>query len=238
MNGRAAVESMDGADGSGWSLVASTVFKTVRDLTMSGWVGSIPMHSRHSARRVAARVLVAASLLAAGRTATARAQRVDTAHTSFTAGLVARQDSVKPPISPKRALIYGLLAPGSAQSVLGQHKSAAAFVLMEAITLGMIRESAADVHEAKRFAHDSIVVSYVDEQGNALPAPIVRPPHFDSSFVRSRRAHVEDWVAVLVANHLFSGADAFVSANLWDVRAHVSFRAAPNGAVVGARLEW
>jgi hypothetical protein len=32
--------------GSGWSLVALTVFKTVRDLTSSGWVGSIPMHSR------------------------------------------------------------------------------------------------------------------------------------------------------------------------------------------------
>ena len=41
--------------GSGWSLVALTVFKTVRDLTTSGWVGSIPMHSRQlalaSARR-------------------------------------------------------------------------------------------------------------------------------------------------------------------------------------------
>jgi hypothetical protein len=39
-----------GVDGSGWSLVALTVFKTVRDLTTSGWVGSIPMHSRHRAR--------------------------------------------------------------------------------------------------------------------------------------------------------------------------------------------
>ena len=236
MNGRA-VGSTDDADGSGWSLVASTVFKTVRDLTMSGWVGSIPMHSRHSAHRAATGVLLCAGLLAAAQPTTASAQRVDTAHTSFTASLVARQDSLSPPISPKRALIYGLLAPGSAQSVLGQHKAAAAFVLMEALTLGMIRESAADVHEAKRFAHDTIVVSYVDEQGNALPTPIVRPPHFDSTFVRARRAHVEDWIAVLVANHLFSGADAFVSANLWDVRAHVGLRAVPNGAVLGARIE-
>jgi hypothetical protein len=38
----------DGDNGSGWSLVALTVFKTVRDLTSSGWVGSIPMHSRHA----------------------------------------------------------------------------------------------------------------------------------------------------------------------------------------------
>ena len=36
--------------GSGWSLVALTVFKTVRDLTTSGWVGSIPMHSRQPLR--------------------------------------------------------------------------------------------------------------------------------------------------------------------------------------------
>ena len=43
--------------GSGWSLVALTVFKTVRDLTTSGWVGSIPMHSRHAS--VAARARTA-----------------------------------------------------------------------------------------------------------------------------------------------------------------------------------
>ena len=221
------------ADGSGWSLVASTVFKTVRDLTTSGWVGSIPMHSRHSALIV---VIGAATVAAVpGR---ARAQRVDTTRTSFTAGLVSRTDTLAPPISPKRALVYGLLAPGAAQSVLGRHKAAAAFVLMEALTLGMIRESAADVHEAKRFAHDTIVVTYLDEQGNALATPIIRPPQFDSTFVKSRRAHVEDWVAILVANHLFSGADAFVSANLWDVRAHVGLRAVPNGAVLGASLEW
>ena len=41
-------------DGSGWSLVALTVFKTVRDLTLSGWVGSIPMHSRQVGLRFGA----------------------------------------------------------------------------------------------------------------------------------------------------------------------------------------
>ncbi|MFI5228920.1 MAG: hypothetical protein ACHQWU_07615 [Gemmatimonadales bacterium] len=193
------------------------------------------MRSRHSAALVAS---FAAATIAAAYPSVAGAQRVDTSRTSFTAGLVPRHDSLTPPISPRRALIYGLLAPGAAQSVLGRHKAAAAFALMEALSIGMIRESAADVHEAKRFAHDTIVVSYIDQQGNALEAPAVRPPQFDSSFVKSRRAHVEDWVALLVANHLFSGADAFVSANLWDVRAHIALRAVPNGAVLGASLEW
>ena len=44
----ATVSCLRDAVGSGWSLVALTVFKTVRDLTTSGWVGSIPMHSRHA----------------------------------------------------------------------------------------------------------------------------------------------------------------------------------------------
>ena len=34
--------------GGGWGLVASLVFKTECDLTASGWVGSIPIHSRHN----------------------------------------------------------------------------------------------------------------------------------------------------------------------------------------------
>ena len=80
----------------------------------------------------------------------------------------------------------------------------------------MIRESAADVHEARRMRSDSTIVSYVDEAGQ--PVRIVAPPRFNDAYVRTREAHVEDWVALLVANHLFAGADAYVAANLWDVQ--------------------
>jgi len=129
------------------------------------------------------------------------------------------------------------LVPGYSQSVLGRNKAAAAFLLVEAISLGMIRESGADRHEARRFANDTLVISYVDASGN--PQLVTAPPRFDDGYVHTRAAHVEDWVALLVANHLFAGADAFVAANLWDVRARLGVRLLPRGTtVVSASFKW
>ena len=47
---------------------------------------------------------------------------------------------------------------------------------------------------------------------------------------------VEDWVAAIVFNHLFSGADAYVAANLWDFNAHIGVVATPNSAGLYASL--
>jgi hypothetical protein len=145
-------------------------------------------------------------------------------------------DSFKPPISPRRAFFYSFLLPGYSQSRLGRHKAGATFMLVEAIALGMIRESAADAHEARRLVGDSLIVSYVDPSGNAA---ITRgPARFDDNYIRTREAHVEDWVALLVANHLFAGADAFVAAHLWDIPARLGFRVVPHGGVLSASLKW
>src|SRR6185503_16842563 len=99
-----------------------------------------------------------------------------------------------------------------------------------------IRESAADVHEARRMRSDSTIISYTDESGQA--AKILGPPRFNDGYIKTREAHVEDWIALLVANHLFAGADAYVAANLWDVRGRLAIRAVPNGAVLGASFTW
>src|ERR1041385_8762943 len=77
------------------------------------------------------------------------------------------RDSLIPPIGPRRAFFYSFLAPGYSQTVLGRHKAASASVLVEAISLAMIRESAADLHEARRFVNDTIVLSY-DASGAAI----------------------------------------------------------------------
>ena len=45
-------------------------------------------------------------------------------------------------------------------------------------------------------------------------------------------------MAALVFNHLFAGADAFVAAQLWDLPAQVSLRAAPRGLAVNASVSW
>ncbi|MEP6495133.1 MAG: hypothetical protein ABJF01_20775 [bacterium] len=167
--------------------------------------------------------------------ATARAQRDTTARAVPTAAR-ASIDSFKPPITPRRAFAYSFMAPGTGQSVLGRHKAAVAFLLVEAVSLGMIRESGADVHEARRAAHDSVIVSYVDAAGN--PGVVKSAPRFDDAYVHTRAAHVEDWIALLVANHLFSGADAFVSAHLWDVGPRLGLRMLPHGTAVVASLKW
>ena len=159
------------------------------------------------------------------------AQRPDSLRATPLPTVSPSTDSLRPPISPRRALLYGFLAPGYAQSVLGRHKAASGFLLVEAISLAMIRESAADLHEARRFENDSLVVSYaVNGQ------PIKVAGRFGNNEVRTRRAHVEDWIALLVANHLFAGADGFVAANLWDVKPKLAFRATPNGASITATI--
>ena len=137
------------------------------------------------------------------------------------------RDSLTPPISPRRAFFYSFLAPGYSQSVLGRYKAATAFAFVEGLTLTMIRESGADLREARRFQNDTIVLAYNDT------TPTTRPNRFGNPEVKSRRAHVEDWIALLVANHLFAGADAYVAAHLWDVKTRLGMRKTPNGTMVG-----
>jgi hypothetical protein len=133
---------------------------------------------------------------------------------------------VNPPLSPRRAFLYSLAVPGLGQARLGRNKAAAAFVFVEAMTIVMIRESAADAHEARRFNGDSVVVVYNDT------TPTFGIPQFTDREIRSREAHVEDWVALLVANHLFAGADAFVAAHLWDVGVKLGLRRTPRGTAL------
>lgn len=220
--------------------MALTVFKTVRDLTMSGWVGSIPMHSRHLSAAPAFRVMEMLNshhriltmfvVLGSLAAAPAFAQQRDT-----TAKPIVAAEPLKPPIGPRRAFLFSFLVPGYSQSVLGRNKAAATFMLIEAVSIAMIRESAADAHEARRMANDTVVVSY---GARGVPTE-TSGPRFSNAEVKTRDAHVEDWVALLVANHLFAGADAFVAAHLWDVPAHAGLRLLPGGGVhVSASFKW
>jgi hypothetical protein len=147
-------------------------------------------------------------------------------------------DSVRSPISAKRAFLTSLIVPGSAQNILGRHRAAAALIGVETISLAMMRESAADVREARQQRGDSLVMSYVDASGNLLTVPLEQRRRFDSTEVRSRRSHVEDWVALLIANHLFAACDAFVAASLWDVAAHVSASGNRNQLLLMVRIPW
>jgi hypothetical protein len=178
-----------------------------------------------------------AALIAAIVAATAVA-RAQPAVPASTPRALSPADTVRSPISPKRAFLTSLLFPGSAQNVLGRHRAAAALVAVEGISIAMIRESGADLREARQQLGDSLVVSYVDENGARLATPTLQRRRFEDVEVRSRRSHVEDWVALLIANHLFAACDAFVSANLWDVPAHVTIKGSRDRVLIGGQLSW
>jgi hypothetical protein len=164
------------------------------------------------------------------------AQRADSARVAPRANRpdTATARLVRPPLSPRRAFLYSLLVPGYGQSVLRRPGAGAIFVLTESIAIAMLRESRADLAEARALKRDSLVVIGVDPDGK----PITQRNSFDQELIDVRRGHVEDWVAFLVANHLFAAADAYVAAHLWDLPAQISVRQGPAGTVVGARLRW
>src|SRR5262245_614160 len=152
----------------------------------------------------------------------------------------AARDSTRAPLSPARAFVYSLLVPGYSQSVLGRHKAAALLLVVEAMAISMIAETNAGIHEASNMSGDSVVVvTYVNPlTGELITPPQTQPPRFDDAYVRTRRSQREDWIALLVGNHLFAGADAFVAANLWDVPARVSMRSTPQGTALVVSVLW
>jgi len=224
------------------------------DLTTSGLVGSIPMHSRHQRpervrrlsisdctaialrpRQVVALVGIVVLSLAARPL---RAQRADSAKAGVRrsdADSIRRAKIPKPPLSPRRAFLYSLALPGYSQSVLGRPTAGALFVLTESIALVMLRESAADLREAKRFRTDSLVVIGYDQ---AAGTPITQASAYTERLVDVRRGHVEDWIAFIIANHLFAAADGYVAAHLWDLPTQISLESRRDGTALAARISW
>ena len=61
----------------------------------------------------------------------------------------------------------------------------------------------------------------------------------DTLAVRLKKQEVQDWVVVLIFNHLMAGAEAFVSAELWDFPVTLQARALPQNRLgLGAALYW
>jgi len=193
------------------------------------------MHSRHVDRRRIRLASGAAFMITLGVGSSAHAQVPDTTR-RVRVDTLAQQ--LQPPLSPRRAFLYSFIVPGYSQSVFGRHKAAAGFMLFEAICISMVRESIASVNEARRSRQDTVVVSWIDESGRLRVPPDTVTPMFGDREVRSRQAQVEDWVAVLVANHLLAGADAFVASHLWDVPIRLGIRARPDGVALAAQLSW
>lgn len=137
------------------------------------------------------------------------------------------------PLSARRAFLYSLAIPGLGQSRLQRGTAGALFASVELAAMVMVRRSSADLREARTYATDSLPAQFT-VQGSTLGKQGVVTPRFGAELVNTRRLHVEDWIAVIAFNHLLSGADAFVSAQLWDMPVRVGVAPVPRGAAIAA----
>jgi hypothetical protein len=170
---------------------------------------------------------------------------------SARAGVVtqpARDTTPQPPMSPRRAFLTSLAIPGYAQTVFGRNKAAMLFTVVEIGSLGMARKSAIDLAEAKAFGSDSVVATYKTDPttGLAVLDPKTGQPvpdtyiasRFTPDRIKARRTHYEDWIAAIVFNHLFAGADAYVAANLWDFRTNIGVASTTGATVIYASISF
>ena len=144
---------------------------------------------------------------------------------------------LSPPISPRRAFLYSLVLPGFGQSRLDRGTSGALFSSIELAALVMVRRSKADLREVNRYRIDTLPATFAVVNG-VFRATGTTTNRFTPDLERTRRLHVEDWLAVLAFNHLFCAADAFVAAQLWDVPVTLSATPRRDGAMIMATLRW
>src|ERR1700674_1044006 len=105
------------------------------------------------------------------------------------------------------------------------------FAIIEIGSIGMARKSALDLAEARALPHDSVVATYkidpttgvaVKDPKTGLPVPDTWiASRYTPDRIKARRTHYEDWIAALIFNHLFSGADASVAAHLRDFKTNI-----------------
>ncbi|MGQ0767524.1 MAG: hypothetical protein ACT4OZ_17900 [Gemmatimonadota bacterium] len=153
-------------------------------------------------------------------------------------------DTLRPPISSRRAFLYSLAVPGWGQARLGRPSAAAVYAGFEMIAIAMLQKTRARVHEAERGHRLTRVNSWrVDGTGrpvfdstgapialDSVPSPYVPEDGEEGrGLLKARKLQVEDWITLLIFNHLFSAADAFVAAQLWDLPKRLELRTLPSG---------
>lgn len=116
-----------------------------------------------------------------------------------------RGDSVRPrpPVPPATAFLRSLVLPGWGQSTMHRHLTAGLFVAFEGVAVAMVWKS-------------SWQLEYARVRGK---------------YVNSHRQEQQDWIVLLAFNHLFSAAEALVSAHLYDFPAALKAEALPDGHV-------
>lgn len=115
----------------------------------------------------------------------------------------------RPAIKPVSALWRSLLIPGWGQACTGRNFTGAAFVVWEGVAVMMTVRAVQEKH-------------YMEET--------------NSVNLTSKRQQIQDWAVLWGFNHLFAGAEAFVSAHLMDFPKELKLRAVPHGIGVSFPL--
>ena len=136
-------------------------------------------------------------------TPAARPNPADTLVRDTTARRPTRGDSVRPvaPVTPGGAFLRSLIIPGWGQARVGRNVTGGIFLLWEGVCQAMLWKAEWQLR-------------YARERGK---------------FVQSHVQEREDWIVLLVFNHLLAGAEAYVSANLYDFPAALKLQTLPGG---------
>jgi hypothetical protein len=101
------------------------------------------------------------------------------------------------------------LVPGWGQAATGRHTTGAVFVAWEGVTAMMTLKAQQEANYLKQIGSVSL---------------------------KLKRQEVQDWLVLWVFNHVFAGAEAYVSAHLQDFPPDLRVRAFPNGIGISVPL--
>ena len=164
---------------------------------------------RRTGRRAVRWGAVFAALLSASPPVHLAAQVPDTSQTApplvTTGALVVPTDTTHR-IRPLGAFLRSLLVPGWGQAATGRHVTGAVFATWEGVSAMMTLKAQSELN-------------YLRETR--------------SSLIDAKKQQVQDWIVLWVFNHVFSGAEAFVSAHLQDFPKDLKVRAFPGGVGIG-----
>lgn len=122
---------------------------------------------------------------------------------------VAVADSAQDRPKPLTYFFRSLVIPGWGQASLDRKLPGAIFVAFEGVTLGMALKANSEL-------------KYLEA--------------INAGRVESKKQEVQDWLFLLALNHVFSGLEAFVSANLYDFPGDLKMRSLP-GSRTGVGLQ-
>ncbi|MEO5824598.1 MAG: hypothetical protein ABIR59_01795 [Gemmatimonadales bacterium] len=104
--------------------------------------------------------------------------------------------------APLNYFLRSLAVPGWGQASLNRKLTGGMFIAFEGLALAM----------AFKASHE---LAYLEAT--------------NSERVEGKRQERQDWFVLVAVNHLFSGLEAYVAANLYDFPADLRMRALPNG---------